>query len=523
MARRDLSNYNTVTQVLPEGPSLFESLARPAAEIGQQIIRQSQEAKIVENMSAAQLELGKLSNDFQTKYEGDPFNEDGIKDFRDQRQGILDKYGEDISPLFRRNWQENATRLTGQNDIQVQAWGYKQSAVNTKQSLSTAMQNHLTQAAKDGESFGNSDATEIDSFLSFAQAKEKLDEFGNAHLGETSTQAITKDFEQDYAKVFISGVAHSNPVKALKMMDNPVVRDTFTDPAEFAKFRDAVETRALNVGEVMKQQEVLNVLKTENALFSSGKALSYAEIQQTTQGMSEEAKKYFMKVNGYSKENQDGHAWKQDEQLQAKATIYDQITQISQSENISSENIQSLQGDIYKAMRKGALTEAEGASFLTQLIDPAVTQKEAQMSKFSSGQWNPWKDNVGFKELKNFYEDSVAIQPAGGEDKVGKTSGAINAMNKANLYDNYWNSLQTQAAKRNIAVADIENSPDRDAIYAKAQQDAEMLYRAKSSPVLKIQPSIPITAIKRLLEHPEKAGDFDDMFGTGAANRILGK
>lgn len=518
MARRDITDFNTVTNVVADDSG---QAGAAAAAVGQAIIKQSQEAKIIEGMSAAQLELGKLANDFQIKFEGDPFNEQGLKDYRTQRQGVIDKYGSQISPVFKRSWTENALNLSKSNDVQMQAWGYKQSAVNTKTSIANSMQNYLTQAAADGEAFGASQATEIGSFLKFAQAKEQLQSFGNQYLGETSTQAITKDFEQDWAKVFISGVAHKNPAKALKMMDNEQVRATFTDADEFMKFRGAVETRALNVGEVLKQQEVLNTIKKENKLFSSDRALSYAEIQLATQSMSEPARDYFMKVNGYSKSGED--SLDLGEKLQVKADIYNQISQLGQSENITPENISELQGNVYTAMRKGALTQQEGANFITQLVEPVVAQKEEQMSQFSSGQWNPFKDNVGFKELENFYSEQVEIKPAEGEEKPGAVSQAINATNKANLYDNYWNALQTEAAKRNVTVGDIPKLQDADAVYAAAQDKAQRQYTASSSPVLKLQPSIPITSIQALLKEPARAGEFDKKYGPGAANRILGK
>jgi hypothetical protein len=516
---RQISDLRTVTHVEPEAG---DSLTPIIADFGEKIIAQSQQAKIVENSSAAQLELGKLANDFQTQYEGDPFSQQGLKDYKASRQEVLDRYGGQISPMFKRAWDDSALKITDNNDTQLQAWGFKQAAVNTKASLQQGMQNNLQQAAIDGEAFGKSDAEGLGSLMNFVTAKQKLDEFGNTHLGATSTEAITKDFSEDYTKVWLSGVGHANPVKALKLMDDPKVQAAFSKPEEFQKFREAIETRALNVAEVQKKQEVLDVLKSENDLFSGNKALSYAEIQQATHSMSEPARDYFLKANGYKK---DGDTpLKLDQKLQYKATLYDQITQLSTPDkDVKPEDLQALQGAIYTGMRKGALTEQEGANFLTQLVAPVITQKEGDMSKFSSGQWNPFKENVGFAELQGFYADKVEIKPAEGEKQVHAVSAALNATNKANLYDNYWNALQVEAAKNNVTVADIPNLTNKDAIYAKAQAAAQNKFLAAKSPVLKVQPSIPITAIKKLMEHPEKAGDFDEMFGTGAANRVLGK
>lgn len=519
MARRDINNLNTVTDVVAKEP---DHLLETASALGEQIIKQSQEAKIVENMSAAQLDLGKLSDDYQTQYEGDPFNKQGLEELRSARQGVLDKYGESISPVFRRAWNENAQKISSSNESQVQAWGYKQSAVNSKTSLIAATQNHLTQAQLDGEAFGKSTAQGIGSFSNFITAKQSLEEFGAAHLGETSTQEVTKDFSEDYAKVFVSGVAHTNPVKALKMLDNEQVRSAFTKPEEFQKFRDAVETRAINVGEVAKQQEVLGVLKKENALFTGGKALSYAEIQQATAPMSEEAKKYFMKANGYSAEDADGPAWKLDQKLQYKAEVYDQITKLAGKENIDPAEVVNLQSAIYKGMSKGAMTQVEGANFITQLLEPAIAGKEEQLQDFTGDTWNPFKANVGLEGIQQHFEDNIAIKPAEGKT-LGPTATALNSANKAQLYENYFGALDEAANKRGIKIADIPSQNDSYEIYKQAQAEAIQKLNTRTTPVLKLQPAIPISAIVYLTKNPKAADQFDEKYGTGAANRVLGK
>lgn len=528
MANRDLTNFREVQRVIAEPTS---DLVPTVAKLGQDIIRQSQEAKIVENMSAAQLDLNRLTNEFQTQYEGDPFNEQGIKEFREKRAAVLEGYGSNISPMFGRAWKENASRLANQNDLMTQSWGYKQAAVNTKNSIGKSMQNYLNQAALDGETFGADGADNIDTFLNYAQAREQLDSFGGKYLGEESVKALTDSFEQDWAKTFISGVAKENPVKALRLMENEAVKSTITDENDFAKFRDAIETRAIKFQDVAIQNEVLGKLKNGNALLASGRTLSYAEIQQASSGLSEPAKEYFMKVNGYS-DGADGAVGadglplkgrlKLDQKLQYKAEIYDDLTQAAQAENIETVDIERLQNKIYDGMRRGAITQEEGAEYLDQIFNPVIEQKQAALEDYSGGDWNPFKENVGLTGI-NKYLESTAIKPAEGEEEAGKISSAINSANKANLYDSYMKELRVEAAKNNVRIADIPKLDNAYDVYAKAQAAAINNFKTRSAPVLNVQPSIPITAIKKLIENPEKAEDFDAMFGNGTANRILGR
>lgn len=501
-----------------------DMLVPKLAEIGTDIIKRSQEAKIVENLSTAQIELGKLSNDFQIKYQGDPFNEDGLKEFKEQRQSVLDKYGENISPFFGRAWSDSAAKLSNQIDLGVQSWGFKQAVTNTRQSIANANSNGQIQAEQAGEALGRGEIDLPELMLTISSSVQDIKAYGQANLGETSTDTLAHDMVQDRIKGAMSGLAKTNPVQALRFMNSDAVKGAVTNQPEWAEFTKAVENRALNFQDVAKQTEILNTLKGENALLASGKVLSYSEIQQTTGGMSEEAKKYFLRINGYTKDGDgDGPAWDDDRKIQERAGLYDKIASLSQNENFTPEDVQGLQGDIYKLMRKDALTQNQGADFLGGLVQPVISQQEERMQEFSTGHYNPFKTNAGFSDMQEYYDTEIEIKPAEGKKKVSSLDNAINATNKTNLYDNYWNSLQTQAAKKNIPVGDIANSPDKDAIYAKAKQDAINDYKAKSSPVLKVQPSIPITAIKRLLDNPSKAGDFDKMFGPGAANRILGK
>lgn len=217
MANRDLNNNRTFTNVVAEAP---DTLVPAIAEFGQQIIKQSQEAKIVENMSAAQLEIGKLSNDFQIKYEGDPFNEQGLKDFKAQRQGILDKYGSGISPFFGRQWKDNAFKIASNNDTQVNAWGYKQARENSAYSINQGIKNNLEQALGNGSAYASGAIGEGEALMAFQQSFESLQGYGASNLGETTTAKMLDEYKSDYMLNFVSGVSESNPYKAKQILDN---------------------------------------------------------------------------------------------------------------------------------------------------------------------------------------------------------------------------------------------------------------------------------------------------------------
>lgn len=223
MANRDLRDYRSETQVIASKPVDYAGIAQ---DIGDKVIAQSQEAKINENISAAQLELGQLNNQYRMDNQGDPFG--GLEKLKSDRDAIFNKYGEGISPYFKGEWQKSTQRLADHNDALNQAWGYKQSAINSKVSLGVSMKNNYDSANIAGQQFGAGTETEVGALLNYADSHNQLAEFGNKHLGEAPTATLMKDYNKDYMKSFISGVAETSPEKAAKLLDDPSVKDKFT-------------------------------------------------------------------------------------------------------------------------------------------------------------------------------------------------------------------------------------------------------------------------------------------------------
>lgn len=263
MANRDLTNFREVQRVIAEPSS---DLIPAVAKLGQDIIRQSQEAKIVENMSAAQLDLNRLTNEFQTQYEGDPFNEQGIKEFREKRRAVLEGYGSNISPMFGRAWKDNAAKLANQNDLQVNAWGYKRADENTKISASNSMSNNFSMA----NTLGKQGASEVDALAAYAQSRSELEGFLAKNIGEVSASELLKDYEKDYLKSYIAGIAEADPQRAGMILANPELSEKF-DTDERAEFASAIkQSIALKKFETTVQQtnnagDVFELINDPNA------------------------------------------------------------------------------------------------------------------------------------------------------------------------------------------------------------------------------------------------------------------
>lgn len=251
MASRDTTNFRTVVNQVVENPN---TLLAAGAEIGTEIIRQGQEAKINENISKAQLDLNQLQTQYQIDFESDPMK--GMEEYKQKRSEIFETYGSEISPVFRRYWNDSARKIMLTNDATQQGWALKQTRVNTVKAINESMKNNFKQANIDGQNFGNSDETEIGAFVNFETSKQHLAGWGNKNLGETTTSDILDGYDKDYMKSFISGVADSNPKKAAQLLESDSVKGMFTTD-EIDTFENVIKKSA-------KRQELGSLFEQMN-------------------------------------------------------------------------------------------------------------------------------------------------------------------------------------------------------------------------------------------------------------------
>lgn len=492
MANRETENYRSSVQQVTENPS---QIGQTLAGIGQKLIAENQEAKITENFSKAQLDIQKLNQDYQIKNEGNPFA--GLEDLKQKRSDILKTYGDEISPLFQKGWNDSARGLAAKDDLTTEAWAFTQTKKNTVTSINTSIKNNMSQAALDGENFGNSDTDELGSMLNFAQSKKRLMGFADKHLGSETSTTLLEDYDGDYLKSFISGAAQSNPLKALRMMDREDVKSSFTRKDQYLSMRKAVQERALNVDKINSENQVLGVLKDENSMLTKSldTNVPYADLQKEFSRlddngtpMSSAAQSFFMKANGYA--SREGKL-SQSEQLKNKADLYSDMTQLMGQDSMSSKDVAGFQERIYKGMDNGSLTEKEGTGFLNQLVSPLVGQKEEQFKTFSDNSWIA--PDVGFGGVQEIFKRDIEIEPRPGEKKVGSLTEGINNANKVKLYDYYMTSLQEQAQSYGVQLADIKNlnKPQQIKLYKDAQADAVRMFHVDSNPALSTLTDLP--------------------------------
>lgn len=492
MAKRDTEQYRTsIKQVAPqEGVPDQDTLISGIADFGKKIIEQNQDAKIAENFSLAQLDLAKVNNDYQTKWASNPFG--GLDELKEARKNVYDQYGADISPFFKSKWDENVRSLDASQKLQTEVWGFGQTKKNTVSSINRSIKNNLGQATMDGYTFGTTDSDEMGALLNFAASKKQLAGFGDAHLGSEETTNLLEGYDDDYTKSFMSGLAESNPIKALRLMESDKVKNSFKDQGQYLKMKTAVEARAMNVTEVNTQKEVLSTLKNENSMLTKSLDgnVSYAELQQefARTGMSKSAQSFFLKANGYKP---GGEGLSSSEQFQQKAQLYSDMTEMMSADKVTSANIANFQERIYQGMDNKSLNEKEGTEMLNQLVAPLIAQKEQAFQTYSQDHWIA--PDVGFGGVKQMFDDKVKIQLPAGYTEVSPMVQAINNANQVKLYDYYMSSLKDAAATYNVPMAGIQNlnKVQQQKLYSEAQADAFKRFSVDQNPALATLPDLP--------------------------------
>lgn len=488
MVARDTTQFRQVTNVTPD---VSDSITmKGIGDIGAEIITANQQALMNENFSKAQLDLNALNLGFKEKYKNDPFK--GIEELKQSRTEILDGYGEQISPFFKKAWQDNTRELVTKEDVQLQTWAYTQARKNTVTSINTSIKNNMSQASIDGQAFGNSEHTELSAMLNFGLSKKKLADFGDKHIGGDETTALLEGYDDNYLKSFLSGVSEANPLKALQLLNDKAVQGSFKDQKQYAKMKDAIENRAMNIGKINAEKQILNTLKDENNVLTKSmtKPMSYADLQIEfdRSGMSPEAQSFFLKANGYAAREK---KLSQSDQLEEKAGIYSELTQLTNKEDLAPADLQKFQQRVYGAMDRGALSEKEGLEYLNQIADPFIAKHEENLQNFGEKNWV--RDSIGFQGLQEMFEDEIEIAPAEGEEDVGALTKSVNNKNKVKLYDYYTSSLQQGAAQMGIKVGDIQKLPveQRQQLFTGAQANAKRLYMVETNPSLATLPDLP--------------------------------
>lgn len=469
---RDLSQINRVTQVATDNTLDLTQVAGTAANAIQTNIRQNEEAKITQGVSEAQLELAQLENKIKIDYEGDP--QGGFEELKLQRQQIFNNIGERVSPAYRRQWQQRAAELGNRNNLTAQAWVFNQTRANTVNSVNSTIANNIQQAALDGRAFGASDAKNVEAALNFGTSLESLRAYTEGNLSESEANGLLGDFEEDYLKSFVSGIAESDPQKALEALDTEGVHSRFADGEQFTKFRRSVEARVIRQQRAQVATRKADQKLRVNALARQGRAQDYAKLQQQLNEVdaSPAERAFFEDLNGFANAKA---ALSTEQKTDLKNKFNQLTTNFIRNNEVTQKDVDLYQDGVYDAITKGVLTKTEGFSLLNQLVNPLAEAQKERASEFQTGHWNPFYDNLGLDTVAEEFNKFTGNVAGEGRRKPTPQQEFIVKSNQNKFLDSYMQNLESAAAARNTTISGLSSLPSKEGtkIYNEAITEAK--------------------------------------------------
>ena len=226
MANRDLNSTPQVTNVTPLDPNTGTPV-NLAADIGDQVANMSAQSKALAATAQTSAAFRALDTQFRTQNADNPNDPQALSDYRDARQQIIQQIGSTVPNIAQRDYFSKTIELGQASDTSNQLWTTRQLVHNATNNLATGTQNYYQQANDAGRDFAQNGG-DIGQALQYAQAAQTLHQFADPVIGADRAGAYLKDFNANYTKSFVAGVAENDPQKAAALLADPAISQHFT-------------------------------------------------------------------------------------------------------------------------------------------------------------------------------------------------------------------------------------------------------------------------------------------------------
>ena len=262
--------------------------------------QQAEKAKIFNNISQANTELYQINEQLKTEFAGNPASPD-LKKKRDEAfNSVFDKYGQGISKLAQREWNNQKTALLAKFELSNAQWLIATQKDNALSNLKIAIQNnakmadHLGSAGKVDELVGLIETTGQELFTSASTV-----------IGEPKAKELLYNYASDMAKSFLASNIKSNPKQAIELLKDERIKKIVNDDEEIAKLKEAAiaqDIKQIQINQHLKDLEFIKKYGEIAEKAFSGE-LSFAEMQDffaKHKDLSKRQQKFILKNAGYS-------------------------------------------------------------------------------------------------------------------------------------------------------------------------------------------------------------------------------
>lgn len=444
--------FNTQPKVNTLGA--VASALEPAAKTYKRQLVEQQRVKIDTESTKARVEIDNLVNQWQLQNQSRPDDPEARAQLKSDIQDILNRYGSQIDPVAKMDWDRTAGKLSSAYELGMNTWARNQRAENVKLDVAENINLNYQKAYQYGRS-GNYEMALADLDISH----EQLENFGAPALGATVTRKLLEDYRKDYVKNFISGQMMTDPEGAILALDNEKIQKTIGDPRQIEALRGFALAKFDTLKKIKEGKKIAEDIKKGGGLLNASVngSLSLEEIEANLpENASETYKNLIYSLNGFRKKN---GKLTTDEKAKKTLEVYDRMNRVLADPKASPEDFAAMQEYLYEAMESGAMNKTEGINVLNKLYDPLQKSWAERLSPFSEDNWV--RADHGAALVQNFIEDNYIASPDK-KDKLKRNIEAANNKARADGYRIYYDYLQQEVMKypEYKSIADVLTESD---------------------------------------------------------------
>lgn len=254
MADRQINFDPTVTQVTPEKPDL--GLLTGGAELADQVATISANSKALNATTQSALAFRQADAQYRQDAASNPNDPQALANLQTTRAQIMSQIGQQVPAIASREYTTHMMEIQQNSDKLNELWGMQQSVKNAHADVNTSMDTQYKMANDAGRQFGSDGANmkDLDSVLGFETAQQAIAKFAGPVLGQPQTVALMKNFNSNYVKSFVSGLAENNPQAAAAMLEQPNIAEHFTT--------QDIDDMASVIKKTTRQQQLIQTMQT---------------------------------------------------------------------------------------------------------------------------------------------------------------------------------------------------------------------------------------------------------------------
>jgi hypothetical protein len=195
--------------------ALYADALKPAVQNANKIFMDQQRIKIATKSTQARIEADDYVKQMRLQFQGNPDSPEFKQTIQSGLSDIFNRYGEDIDPMAKGEWNLTANKMTGAYELSNNDWIINQREDNAKLDIAEKMAIDFDLAYKHGAN-GNVVAGRDD----LQDSYNNLLDYAQKNMGETEARKLLKDYERKYTLNYLNGLMKSNPAAAKQMLED---------------------------------------------------------------------------------------------------------------------------------------------------------------------------------------------------------------------------------------------------------------------------------------------------------------